>query len=217
MTIFNITDLHGSLRRLPEVRREAADADVIVVSGDITNFAGREEARRIIDELSAVNPEILAVSGNCDRAPVEGYLRERGIALHAAVLVHSGVAFAGLGGSLPGPGPTPNTYSEEELAGFLDSIDAPPGAPLVLVSHQPPFDTPADRIAAGRHAGSRSVRSYIERVHPVLCLSGHIHESVGQGDLAGCRVVNPGPFGQGRYALIELDARGGVGVEMHVK
>lgn len=214
MTIFNITDLHGSLRYLAEARREAEAADVIVVAGDITNFAGREEAKRILEELSSVNPAILAVSGNCDRGPVEDYLREQGIALNGTAREVSGFAFAGLSGSLPGPGPTPNTYSEEELARSLDSIEDQPGIPLVLVSHQPPFDTPADRIVGGRHVGSHAVRRFIERAHPVLCLSGHIHESVGQGDLAGCRVVNPGPFGQGRYALIEVASDGSVSVAM---
>lgn len=213
MTIFNVTDLHGRLDHLESAHAAMAAADLVVVSGDITNFGGRREAERILDRLAEVNPKILAVAGNCDRRSVDAYLSERGINLHAMRREMVGVQFTGLGGSLSGPAPTPNTYSEEELRRALGELDAP-GDTVVLVSHQPPFDTVADRIAANRHVGSRAVRDYIERVRPILCLTGHIHESVGQGELSGCRVVNPGPFSLGRYAVIEIEESGRIQVDL---
>lgn len=213
MTIFAMTDLHGSLRALDTVKEQIAAADLLLVCGDITNFGDRSEAKEIIDRLMEVNATLFAVAGNCDREGVEAYLTERGINLHGRLRTHEGIALAGLGGSLPGPGPTPNTASEEELGAVLAGIPDSDGAPLVLVSHQPPFDTAADVISSGRHVGSRSVRSFIEERRPLLCLSGHIHESIGQSDLEGCRVVNAGPFGSGRYALIEVSE--GVTVGLH--
>lgn len=213
MRIFNITDLHGRLDHLQETRVAMAAADLVVVSGDITNFGGRREAEQILDRLSAVNPNILAVAGNCDRRSVEAYLSERGINLHGERRETEGRWFAGLGGSLPGPAPTPNTYTEEELRSALGRLP-PAHDAFVLVSHQPPFDTVADKIASNRHVGSRAVREYIESARPILCLTGHIHESVGQGELSSCLVVNPGPFSLGRYAVIEVEASGEVRVEL---
>lgn len=46
----------------------------------------------------------------------------------------------------------------------------------VYVMHSPPFGTPLDLIQGGS-AGSRSIRSFIERNQPLLALHGHIHES----------------------------------------
>jgi len=214
MTIFNMTDLHGSLTYLGIARSEIAAADLVLITGDITNFGGRREAKAVIEAIADLNSNVLAVSGNCDRPEVEEYLRELGIALDGTPRRVGVITFAGLSGSLPGPIGTPNTFSEEELTASLERIETDLKGPLVLVSHQPPFDTSADRVLSGRHVGSRAVRLFIESARPLLCLTGHIHESVGDGMLAGCRVINPGPFGQGRYALVEIERDGSLEVRM---
>lgn len=204
MTICNLTDLHGSLRHLDRIEETIRRADLLIVSGDITHFAGAREAAKVLAALRELNENLLAVTGNCDRLDVGRHLIEEGLSLEGLAVKQDGFAIAGLGGSLPGPMPTPNTASEEELAARLDRLELPSGLPLVLVSHQPPFDTAADIISSGRHVGSRSVREYLEQSGAILCLTGHIHESVGRSELAGCTVVNPGPFSGGHYAVIEL-------------
>ncbi|HUX21853.1 MAG TPA: metallophosphoesterase family protein [Spirochaetia bacterium] len=206
MTIFDLTDLHGSLRHLDAVAEQIKRSDLVIVSGDITHFGGAKQARRVIETLSGLNSRLLAVSGNCDQEDVDELLEEQAIALHGRSIELDGLLFVGLGGSLPGPVPTPNTLSEEELADRLESISIEAERPMILVSHQPPFDSTADIISSGRHVGSRSVRSFIERRKPLLCLTGHIHESAGVGTIGECIVVNPGPFSSGRYALIEVAA-----------
>lgn len=50
-------------------------------------------------------------------------------------------------------------------------------ANTVYVMHTPPFGTTLDVLRNGRHAGSRSVRRFIEKYAPPLTLHGHIHES----------------------------------------
>lgn len=204
MIICNLTDLHGSLRHLDRIEASVRSADLVIVSGDITHFAGAKEAATVLTALRDLNANLLAVTGNCDRPDVGRYLRDEDLSLEDRAVERDGLALAGLGGSLPGPMPTPNTASEEELAARLDRLELPSGLPLVLVSHQPPLDTAADIISSGRHVGSRSVREYLEQSGAILCLTGHIHESVGRSELAGCTVVNPGPFSGGRYAVIEL-------------
>ncbi len=46
----------------------------------------------------------------------------------------------------------------------------------IYVSHAPPYDTGLDLIR-NKHAGSRSLRTFIEQHQPLLTLHGHIHEA----------------------------------------
>jgi Icc-related predicted phosphoesterase len=47
----------------------------------------------------------------------------------------------------------------------------------IYIMHSPPFGTRLDLIEGGKSAGSRSIRTFIERHQPRLTLHGHIHES----------------------------------------
>ena len=109
-------------------------------------------------------------------------------------------------GSLATPVPTPNIFSEEQFAAALEekAIVYSSGIKRVLLSHQPPVNTAVDRTASGRHVGSGAVRAYIEETSPALCISGHIHESYGKDFLGSTLLVNPGPFCDGKFAIIDL-------------
>jgi Icc-related predicted phosphoesterase len=69
----------------------------------------------------------------------------------------------------------------------------------IYIMHSPPWGTPLDLIQGGKPAGSRSIKTFIERNQPLLTLHGHIHESP---ELSGAYVarlgetmmVNPGQF-----------------------
>jgi Icc-related predicted phosphoesterase len=43
--------------------------------------------------------------------------------------------------------------------------------------HSPPSGTRLDLIQGGKSAGSRSIKTFIEKNQPLLTLHGHIHES----------------------------------------
>ena len=47
----------------------------------------------------------------------------------------------------------------------------------IYVIHAPPFNTKLDIIITKSHVGSKAVREFIEKEHPLLTLHGHIHES----------------------------------------
>jgi Icc-related predicted phosphoesterase len=47
----------------------------------------------------------------------------------------------------------------------------------IYVMHSPPFATQLDLIQGGKPAGSRSIKSFIEKNQPLLTLHGHIHEA----------------------------------------
>lgn len=66
-----------------------------------------------------------------------------------------------------------NTISEDLEA--MTRLSEP--ASTIYVMHAPPLGTKLDVLRNGRHAGSRSVRTFIEEHTPPLTLHGHIHES----------------------------------------
>jgi Icc-related predicted phosphoesterase len=209
MRILGLTDIHGTTEKLAPAALGAnlEDADLVVISGDLTHFGSERDVEGVIRQLRKFNQKILAVTGNCDPAAVEAYLTEQGINLHARYIEQAGYGFIGLGGSLPTPGGmTPNEYSEEELERCLrdgaDGLDT--ASSFLLVSHGPPFNTKCDR-AAGEHVGSRRLREFIEKYQPLVCFSGHIHESRGIDLIGKTRIVNPGPLREGGYSLIEID------------
>lgn len=216
MKIVAIADIHGRIERLDIAAGDLQSADIVLLTGDITNFGRRSQAELMIRPIQARSSELLAVPGNCDYPEVGEYLTELGINLDRTCRMIAGINFLGLGGSLPGPVPTPNEYSEVELAQFLEhaSASCDPVAATILLSHQPPVDTAADELSPGQHVGSRSVRDFIERRQPLLCLTGHIHEAASIDRLGSTHIVNPGPLASGRYAYIEMAEDGAVAAEI---
>jgi Icc-related predicted phosphoesterase len=210
MEILAIPDIHGDLNRLKRLSGQIEAADVVLLVGDITNFGGEAEATEVIELIRPLNSQILAVLGNCDLPPVATYLETQGMSIEAAHHEIDGIVFVGLGASLYSPSrATPNEVSEEILAENLAKavIDLPEGTPMVLVSHQPPHNTAADRIMKGLHVGSHSVRQFVEQYQPLVCFSGHIHEGAGIDAIGETQVVNPGPFFKGNYATASLSGQ----------
>lgn len=208
MIILGLTDLHGDGAGLDAVAARHEDAALVVLTGDITHFGGRNEVAAILAPLRAAVPRVLAVAGNCDKPEVEDWLSENGVAAPLRGIVVDGVGFVGLNKSLPCPGHTPNEMTEETFEQALAEAgaDLPDETPFVLLTHQPPFGTKNDLPRTGRHVGSRAIRAFIERRQPLLCFSGHIHEGIGVDRIGDTSIVNPGPFRGGCYARVVLGA-----------
>lgn len=207
MKLAVLTDIHAKVEAASKIAEDLRAADWVLLPGDLTMFGREKDAARILDAVRAHNENVLAVMGNCDYPEVEAYLREQGVCLHRGHQVIDGVAFVGLGGSLPCPVPTQNEWSEGQIAGHLEAAvqGLDDAAPMVLVSHQPPKDTVVDLAGIGQHVGSEAVRGFIERRTPLVCFSGHIHEAEGKDTIGRTLVVNPGPFMEGRYAVAAID------------
>jgi len=100
----------------------------------------------------------------------------------------------------------------ETIMEDLDRMPPPlhPGRTIYLM-HSPPFETPLDLIQGEKPAGSRSIRTFIQRNQPLLTLHGHIHESP---ELSGAYMarlgqtimLNPGQFIQKGDSLPKLHA-----------
>ncbi|MEE2658923.1 MAG: metallophosphoesterase family protein [Candidatus Latescibacterota bacterium] len=210
MKIAALADLHGKLDSIAPVAEVLASVDVVALVGDITHFGAASAAAEIVDEVRKSNSHVVAIQGNCDPPVVGDYLRGEGIDLHGDRHEHDGIAIVGLGGSLPGPGSTPTEYTEEQLDRYLQEavVGMQPGAPMVLICHQPPIDSSMDEISTGEHVGSRAVRDFIETWKPHVTFTGHIHEARGEDRLSEAVIINPGPLAQGGYGLAEVSAAG---------
>jgi uncharacterized protein len=210
MKLIALPDLHQDTRYLPMLADQLAQVDLVLLVGDIANASGAKGAQEMLQAIRQHNPRVLAIPGNWDDPDACAYLTEAGVNLHRRHVIVDQIAFAGAGGSLPSIIPTPNELTEAELAQALaDAItNLDPQRPLVLLCHQPPAHTRSDRTWSRMHVGSTAVRSFIERVQPMLCFTGHIHEGVGIDTIGRSQIVNPGPLWKGGYAYAELTPHG---------
>lgn len=208
-------DIHMDPGRLADIP-DIGSADYIIITGDITNYGSSHEARTVFDRLLQFNSSILAVAGNLDQPDVARFLEDLGISLHGTARQFDGLGIMGLGGSNYTPFKTPYEFSEQQLADLLDAgfarIDK--GADFILVSHTPPVRTKTDRLRNGRHVGSTAVRKFIEEKQPLLCLTGHIHESRGRDHIGRTLVLNPGMVKDGGYIEV-LYENGAVSAILH--
>jgi uncharacterized protein len=117
-----------------------------------------------------------------------------------------------VGLSTPTPWKTPREVSEEELGRMIEemAVKVPDMKKAIFNFHDPPKDStldtcpmldwtkdPPQQIQQGGQpvmygAGSSSVRTAIEKYHPMLGLHGHIHESQSVARIGRTTCINPG-------------------------
>jgi uncharacterized protein len=207
MKIVSFGDVHMATRNLAGMGSELRDTDLIIISGDLTNFGSADDARVVIDAARRACANVLALPGNLDQHDVIPYLERAGVALHGKGVVVDGIGIFGCGGSNVTPFKTPTEFTEDEIydtlmRGYEQVRDC---RPLLMVCHPPPFETKCDRIVGGRAVGSTAARRFIEEIHPDVCISGHIHESAAVDRIGSTTVVNAGPFKGGGYIVVRSD------------
>ncbi|MDY6952801.1 MAG: metallophosphoesterase [Thermodesulfobacteriota bacterium] len=201
-----VGDIHDNVSQIgnvPAIR----EAEAVLISGDITNRGSWGKAEALLNEVGQRNPKILAQIGNMDTRQVEGLLDEKGFNVHGrATDLGFGVGLVGVGYSTPSPFGTPSEVSERQMRVWLDQAmeEARDFEHLILMVHNPPFNTRTDRVWSGQPVGSRAVRQFIEKHQPHVCITGHIHESRAVDRLGRTQVINPGLFGTGAYVWVGL-------------
>ena len=199
-------DIHEDISRVNEIPDLPAAAGVII-SGDITNRGGKARASQLLEAIHKINPSIYAQIGNMDRAEITTFLDEKGWNIHATGKeLAEGIGIMGVGYSTPTPFMTPSEVSDSKLGEWLDQGYAQIRhlSKLILVAHDPPFGSKAADLPSGENVGNRSVREFIERVQPDICLTGHIHEAASEDFIGKTKVVNPGMLYMGGYVRIRL-------------
>jgi len=185
MKVLIFSDIHGDIGALQGLIARAAD--LYISAGDLSNFGrGLERAGEVLEPLGE---KVWVLPGNQETEQQNHEFCGRyGLTdFHRQIRTAGDFMWAGLGYSNPTPFDTPGEYSEEEigeaLAKFEDQLWA--GARLILVVHFPPSGTRLDQVAPGEHAGSSTLRTWMERIQPSYLFCGHIHECAGESDRIG--------------------------------
>ena len=193
MRLLLASDIHCDLKAARRLAERAAEADVLVVAGDLAVM--RTGLDKTVHALAVTETPTVLVAGNGESADelahaCRGWSAAR--VLHGSGCAVDGVRFWGVGGAIPLTpfGAWSYDLSEEEGASLLE--DCPQGC--VLVTHAPPFGHLDE--AGGRNLGSSAVLEAIGRTRPSLVVCGHIHghweERSREGDTP---IVNAGPRG----------------------
>jgi hypothetical protein len=159
-----ISDTHGKHREL-----DMPPGDVLIHAGDFTRFGRRADAEDFDDWLASLPyAERLVVLGNHE-ANAEWAGEAGTILAHATLLSDAfirlacGVGVYGTAFYWPADGP----------GAWRPPYDAIPRAADVIVSHGPC----AGRVDGGMGCGY--LLEHVERVRPLLVVSGHVHEARG--------------------------------------
>ena len=67
MKIVSFGDVHMATRNLARMGEVMRDTDLVIVSGDLTNFGGSADAAKVIDEVRGACGRVLALPGNLTR------------------------------------------------------------------------------------------------------------------------------------------------------
>ena len=218
MKIIALGDIHMATSRLADIDG-LATAELVIVTGDITNFGSRADAKTVLNEILSYNKNLLCLAGNLDNSEVNDYLEDLNMNIHGqAHMVKRKVCVYGVGGSNPTPFQTPWEFNETELLQIAEEAHrqakelielAEPlvghTIPSIFVSHSPPHGTTVDKLQDGRHVGSRSIRKFIVKNSPEFCISSHIHEAKGHDVLGQTPIVNPGMLAGGGWINISIE------------
>jgi len=211
MRLLVLSDMHGDTANIEKLAPEFEKADAVVFAGDFTEFNKPETGEPAFKSLITRHDFIYAVIGNCDDPDFIENLEDEDISIQKNLVVSDHLCWLGSGGGLKFTGTTPNELDEEGLMADLTpvtEIDEAVWDNLILVTHQPPYDTGMDKITAGIATGSKEIRAFIEKYQPLVAISGHIHESFAVNTLGPTTLMNPGSLAEGRYGIIELQRTG---------
>lgn len=207
MKIVSFGDIHMAIAQMAKIAVELSTADLIILSGDLTNFGGSADAAKVVNAARTYCPAVLALPGNLDQPEVIDFLRAEQIALHGESRRWGELGLFGCGGSNLTPFHTPLEYQDEELGAILEqAYTGVTDAPLrLMVCHTPPHATTVDRLTTGTPVGSPAVRQFIAEHQPHLCITGHIHESPGVDFIGRTKILNAGPFAAGGYIVVQQE------------
>jgi len=209
MKLLVTADFHGSIEAAHTMSAKAKQVgvEIITVCGDITHFGTVRDAERILAPLITLELPILYVPGNCDPAQLAEAQIAGAFNLHGQCKNFNRVSFIGVGGAPASPYYSWFELSEAQITNTLEQSVSRCSTNrwLVVVSHSPPEDTAVDLASSGVHAGSISLRAFIEDKKPSVVFCGHIHEATGIDRIGDTFIVNSGSARHGKCAVADLN------------
>lgn len=208
MRFFLFTDLHQNLEQLDKLvaAYKKSDSEFVVCLGDVTNFGTSEQACEILGKFNA---KVYSIPGNCDPLDFPDKIGKAAVNMHCRSEEVDGYDLVGIGGSNITIFNTAFELQEDEL---YDGLKGNSKNGMILMTHVPSYGI-LDEIPSGLNVGSPAVKRIVDEYHPILAMSGHIHEAIGTKEIDGTVFVNPGPAKDGYYAIIDVE-NGNVNVEL---
>ena len=207
MKILAFGDLHGSYLKVLDYLN-GNNLDLIIITGDITDFGPAELGEEILNEISHFNIPLLVIPGNCDPTTIYSKIENsQAINIHGRSVIIKDIGICGFGGSNPTPFNTPLEFEEIQIYDEAVKVfKIVSNQKIILfITHAPPYETKTDLLASGVHVGSKSIRKVIEEFQPTLNICGHIHESKGVDEIGTTQVINPGELSDGYGCLVNID------------
>lgn len=206
MKVLAASDLHGNHSVVEWIVREADNADLLVLSGDLLGAqegfetieeAQREDARKICGILDETHCPVYYIMGNDDMvelAPESDRLRS----VHACRHEIGRWNLVGYQYSLPFMGgiyEKPEEAIRQDLARLAGLVDAD----TVLVTHSPAFGV-LDTGILDLHAGSAAILALVQEKSVRCHVHGHIHSQFGRSGVH----FNVASGGRHRAMMIDL-------------
>ncbi len=174
-------DLHGSGKVAKDLAAKAKKekVDLVVLAGDLH---GMYETEEIIEPFKKNNQKVVFVPGNWDSSiEVDLLTYEHGIKnIDAYYVTYNGVDIVGFGSADWDLTPKDSVVFKKLNKNF-ERIKTKSGK-KILVSHIHAAGTRAENFGI---PGSKGLRTVVERFHPDVLISAHIHEAEGIEDLIG--------------------------------
>lgn len=215
MRFLVISDIHGDVEVLDKLDNEFSKADIVLFAGDFANEKDTETGLPVLQKLIKKHETIYSVLGNCDDPDFIEHIEENDISVENTIVFHENLAFTGCGGGTIHTGKSPNERTEEDILSDLHIVtdqDTSDWNNLITIMHNPPKNTKTDMIDGGIHVGSEMLYNWIEKIQPLLVVTGHIHESAGIDKINNTVVINPGPLCNGNYGIVEIQKENGIWV-----
>ena len=192
MKILIFSDIHGDTRAIEKLA--AQPADIYISAGDLSTFGKALE--KCGEALRPLGEKCWVLPGNHETAAENAaFCKKFGLTdFHRQMRRCGETWLGGLGYSNPTPFNTPGEFTEEQIGEALTAFEGK--TPLALIVHFPPHGTALDQVRFGIHAGSTTLRKWVERVQPQYLFCGHIHECAGKRDTLGAtQCLNVGKAG----------------------
>ncbi len=194
MKILAFSDVHGSEKALKRIKQKLAHEkiDLLICAGDITIF--EQGYVGIVRKLDEFGIKTLIIHGNHESRETMKRLAENSknlIFIHKDPVRIGDYVFYGYGGG-------GFSFREPDFVKdskkFLSFVKR--GDKIVLVTHAPPYNTKLDMLWEDHHCGNKDIKTFIDKVNPVLAVSGHIHENAYVTyHHKKTILLNPGPTG----------------------
>ena len=187
--ILAVGDIHGDtglVKRLAE-RAEKENVDLVILAGDLT--LANLSTENLIGPFAKAKKQVLIIPGNHEDASTIDFLTnayENTKNLHGYYFKRQNLGIFGAGGANFGINQTKESEIFELLRRSHEGIKN--SDKKIMVTHMHPRGSKAEIIG---FEGSKAIRKAIEKFHPDILITAHIHEAGGlQEKIGKTRVIN---------------------------